>query len=55
MKKTIIIPYYGKFPDFFQLFLNSCKWNKGFNWLIFTDNEDKYIYPDNVKKNKIIF
>ncbi|WP_273947126.1 DUF6625 family protein [Leuconostoc mesenteroides] len=55
MKKTIIIPYYGKFPAFFQLFLNSCKWNKGFNWLIFTDNEDKYIYPDNVKKIKLSF
>lgn len=50
MKKCILIlPYFGKFPNYFQLFLNSCAFNKEYNWLIFTDDKNKYNYPDNVK------
>ncbi|MEY8481183.1 DUF6625 family protein [Lachnospiraceae bacterium 48-21] len=50
MKKAIIIiPYFGKFPQYFQLFLNSCEMNKGFQWLFITDNNDDYNYPANVK------
>ncbi|PEG78929.1 hypothetical protein CP369_07950 [Lactobacillus sp. UMNPBX18] len=49
MKKTIIIPYFGKFPDYFDLFLRSCKYNFNYNWIIFTDNHDRYNYPKNVK------
>lgn len=33
-KCTFIIPYYGNFPNYFQLFLNSCKYNSDFEWLI---------------------
>ena len=37
MKKCIfIIPYFGKFNEYFTLFLKSCKNNKEFNWLILT-------------------
>lgn len=51
MKKVcFILPYFGKFPNYFQLFLNSCKYNSNYNWLIITDNNDKYDYPENVKK-----
>lgn len=50
MKKVCyIIPYFGKFNNYFQLFLNSCKYNNEFNWLIFTDDKDSYNYPPNVK------
>ena len=50
MKKCcFIIPYFGKFPNYFQLFLNSCAYNTDFNWLLFTDDFDQFIYPDNVK------
>lgn len=50
MKKCcFIIPYFGKFPNYFQLFLNSCGCNKDFNWLLFTDDRDKFVYPANVK------
>ncbi len=50
MKKCcFIIPYFGKFPNYFQLFLNSCRYNPGFNWLIFTDDHTKFNYPENVK------
>ena len=46
---VFIIPYFGKFNNYFQLFLNSCSYNEKFDWLIFTDDKTKYIYPDNVK------
>ena len=50
MKKCcFIIPYFGKFPNYFPLFLKTCGYNKDFNWLIFTDNLEKYEYPENVQ------
>lgn len=48
-KKIFIIPYFGKFPNYFQLFLNSCGYNESFNWLIFTDDKRDYKYPKNVR------
>ena len=47
-KCAFILPYYGKFPNYFQLFLNSCKANPDYDWLIFTDDETGYDYPNNV-------
>ena len=44
-----IIPYFGKFKNYFQLFLNSCGKNTAFDWLIITDNRDEYRYPQNVQ------
>ncbi len=49
MKVGIIVPYFGKFPNYFQLFLNSCASNKKFNWIIFSDDCTKYYYPENVQ------
>lgn len=50
MKKcAFIIPYFGKFNNYFQLFLNSCKYNQDYDWLIFTDDKTEYNYPQNVK------
>lgn len=50
-----IIPYFGKFPNYFQLFLNSCKYNPDFNWLIFSDDETYYNIPPNVRIVKMTF
>ncbi|WP_368731163.1 DUF6625 family protein [Lacticaseibacillus paracasei] len=37
MKKCcFVIPYFGNFPNYFQLFLNSCKKNPHYDWLFFT-------------------
>lgn len=47
-KVLFIIPYFGKFKNYFQLFLNSCNCNQDFNWLIITDNRFPYNYPENV-------
>lgn len=49
MKKiAFIIPFFGKFNNYFQLFLNSCEANEEYDWLIFTDDKTKYKYPKNV-------
>ena len=45
-----IIPYFGKLPTYFQLFLNSCKLNPEYEWLLFTDDNTNYVFPINVKK-----
>lgn len=49
MKKIVfIIPYFGKFNNYFQLFLNTCELNHDVDWLIFTDDKTNYNYPSNV-------
>lgn len=57
MYKTIniIIPYFGYFPNYFQLFLNSCSKNPTIDWTIITDNTLDYNYPTNVRKVKMSF
>lgn len=44
----LIIPYFGKFPNYFQLWLNSVKYNPQIDFLIITDDETQYEYPTNV-------
>lgn len=49
MKKCVLIlPYFGKFNNYFPLFLKSCGYNPSYDFLIFTDNTDFYNYPQNV-------
>lgn len=44
----IVVPYFGKFPQWFQLWLDSCGRNKDYEWQIFTDDKGEYNFPDNV-------
>lgn len=44
-----IVPFFGKLPQNFQLWLVGCKANKTVNWIVITDDHTKYIYPDNVR------
>lgn len=44
-----IIPYFGKFPELFPVWLESCRRNPTVEWLIFTDDATPYDYPANVK------
>lgn len=46
---VLIVPYFGKLPYNFQLWLESCRYNPIIDWLIFTDDYTQYSYPDNVK------
>lgn len=58
MKIKIIIPYFGKFPDFFTYFLLSAKRNKNIDFLIFSDqNIDEYnsLNLSNVEFKKVSF
>ena len=56
MKKCcFIIPYFGKFNNYFPLFLKTCAWNTDFNWLVITDDETPYDYPDNFRVIKMSF
>ena len=38
-KVVLIIPYFGEFPNYFDLFLKSCSYNKDIDWLFVTDNK----------------
>lgn len=50
MKKiAFIVPYFGKLPNYFPLWLLSCKHNATIDWFIFTDDRTVYDYPSNVK------
>lgn len=50
MKKIVFIcPYFGKLPNYFDLVLESCKYNDTIDWIIFTDDRTNYKYPPNVK------
>ncbi len=56
MKKCVfIIPYFGKFPDSFPVFLKTCAFNKDFDFLLFTDDSRAFDYPDNVRRIIISF
>lgn len=54
-KVCFIIPYFGYLPNYFQLFLNSCKHNKTYEWILFTDDNTLYIFPENVRKINMKF
>lgn len=44
----IIVPHFGRFQNYFQLFLKTCSYNPNFNWLIITDDGTSFDYPSNV-------
>lgn len=48
MKIVFIVPYYGEFPNYFNLFLKTCANNPEFDWLIVSDIKSHYEYPQNV-------
>ena len=55
MKIALIVPFFGTLPNYFQLFLDSCGKNPDFDWLIFSDDETAYRYPENVRLHKMTF
>lgn len=48
IKVLIIIPYFGKLPNYFEMWLLSAKFNKSFEWILFLDDTTKFNFPDNV-------
>lgn len=45
---AFVVSYFGRFNNYFQLWLNSCAFNPSVDWLIFTDDRRSYNYPSNV-------
>src|SRR2546423_15427548 len=33
----MLIPYFGRWPEWIELFVESCKWNPDVRWRVFTD------------------
>jgi hypothetical protein len=54
-KIAIIIPYFGKWPEWIELYFYSCSKNECIDWYFFTDCEGiKTQYP-NVHFEKMFF
>ncbi len=47
-KCAFVLPYFGKFNNYFPLYLRSCGCNEDYDWLIFTDDRTSYAFPSNV-------
>lgn len=54
-KVTFLIPYFGKLPNYFDLFLKSCEFNKDYSWIIFTNDKTVRKWPSNVIKVEMSF
>lgn len=46
---AFVIPWSGKLPDYFRIWLLTCKNNSSIDFLLFTDDKTEYDFPDNVK------
>jgi hypothetical protein len=55
LRVAYIVPYFGKFPKYFPIWLKSCEMNPTIDWLIFTDDKTSYQYPNSVKVQYISF
>lgn len=51
----LLVPYFGKWPEWFEFFLLSCKFNNSIQWQFYTDCIIPENPPDNVKFNSISF
>jgi hypothetical protein len=49
MKIIILIPYFGRWPFWFTLFLKSCEYNDKIDWLFYTDCEIPEEHPKNTR------
>ncbi|MGC9518890.1 MAG: DUF6625 family protein [Desulfuromonadaceae bacterium] len=54
MKRIMfIVPYFGKWPFWFEFFLLSCRYNPTVNWLLISENPTPVNLPSNVIYKKI--
>lgn len=51
----LVLPYFGTFPNYFPLYLESCRQNPTVDWHIYTDSTVEYDYPDNVIVHRLSF
>lgn len=49
IKKVLIGFYFGKLPNYFELWLNCARLNPDYNFLLYIDDKSQYNFPKNVK------
>ncbi|MCQ2554920.1 MAG: hypothetical protein MJ171_04625 [Clostridia bacterium] len=47
---AVLSAYFGKLPGYFPLWLKTCKYNPDIDFIIFTDDETSFDFPENVKR-----
>ena len=47
-KACFVVPYFGTLPEYFDIFLRTCRQNEDFDWLIITNDDTSHPYPPNV-------
>ena len=47
-KVAFIVPWFGKLPSYFLVWLKSCEWNNSIDFFVFTDDNSFFNYPPNV-------
>lgn len=52
---AIIIPYFGKLPNYFTIFLESARKNSTIDFFVFTDNDIEIKKDDNIHIIKTTF
>jgi hypothetical protein len=57
MQKPLILfaQWFGPWPQWFEFFVESCKWNADIDWLIFTDQDPPENRAPNVRYRKLGF
>ena len=51
----MLIPYFGRWPEWINLFVESCKWNPSVRWKIYTDCGEPENKADNVDYTHLSF
>ncbi len=52
---AFIVPWFGRLPNYFEVWLKSCEWNKSIDFFLFTDDRSLFDYPSNVYVKYISF
>ena len=48
-KICLIMPYFGKWPRWFDIYMETCRHNPMIDWIFFTDCKIPKSHPKNVK------
>src|SRR5205085_7470100 len=54
-KLAIVIPYFGAWPVWMNFFIESCRWNRDIDWLLFSDNNPPENRCSNVRHVRLSF
>jgi hypothetical protein len=54
-KIAILIPYFGGWPSWINFFIESCRWNQGMEWFLFSDQSPPENRSPNVRHIQIGF